>query len=78
MRYRRVVLESGGSEPAAKLVQNFLGRPESLDALKHWMDKGFEPAPAMPGRRRTATSWLDAEKHNTGCFFFSEVFDFGN
>jgi len=25
-------------------VQDFLGRPQSVDALKHWMDKEFEPA----------------------------------
>ena len=33
-RYRKLVLEPGGSKPAAQLVQDFLGRPVSLDAYK--------------------------------------------
>ncbi len=33
-RYRRLVLEPGGSKPAAQLVEEFLGRPISLDAYK--------------------------------------------
>jgi thimet oligopeptidase len=34
LRYRRMVLAPGGSKPAAELVQDFLGRPISLDAYK--------------------------------------------
>jgi thimet oligopeptidase len=34
MRYRRLVLEPGGSEDANELVENFLGRPLSLEAFK--------------------------------------------
>ena len=45
LRYRRTVLEPGSSKPAAQLVQDFLGRPESMEALKQWMDKKFQ-APA--------------------------------
>jgi thimet oligopeptidase len=33
-RYRRLVLQPGGSKPAAELVSDFLGRPISLDAYK--------------------------------------------
>lgn len=33
-RYRDLVLAPGGSKPAAQLVQDFLGRPISLDAYK--------------------------------------------
>ena len=33
-RYRRVVLQPGGSRPAAQMVEEFLGRPISLDAYK--------------------------------------------
>lgn len=33
-RYRRVVLQPGGSKPAAQMVEEFLGRPISLDAYK--------------------------------------------
>jgi thimet oligopeptidase len=42
LRYRKSVLEPGGSKPAAELVQDFLGRRESVEGLKHWMDKEFE------------------------------------
>ena len=45
LRYRKAVLEPGSSKPATQLVQDFLGRPESIEALKKWMDKEFE-APA--------------------------------
>jgi thimet oligopeptidase len=34
MAYRRLVLEPGGSRPAAELVTGFLGRPLSLEAYK--------------------------------------------
>jgi len=33
-RYRKLVLQPGGSRPAAELVSSFLGRPISLDAYK--------------------------------------------
>ena len=45
LRYRRAVLEPGSSKPATELVKDFLGRPQSIEALKTWMDKEFEPAP---------------------------------
>ena len=48
LRYRKAVLEPGSSKPAAELVKDFLGRPESVDALKTWMDMEFEaPMPPM-------------------------------
>jgi thimet oligopeptidase len=37
MRYRREVLEPGGSKPARELVQRFLGREVSMEALKKWL-----------------------------------------
>jgi thimet oligopeptidase len=37
MRYRREVLEPGGSKPARELVQSFLGREVSLEALQKWL-----------------------------------------
>jgi thimet oligopeptidase len=37
MRYRREVLEPGGSKPAAELVKGFLGREVSMDALRGWL-----------------------------------------
>jgi thimet oligopeptidase len=43
-RYRRFVLEPGGSVSANDLVKNFLGRPQSISALEHWMGEEFSPA----------------------------------
>ncbi|HEX9288085.1 MAG TPA: M3 family metallopeptidase, partial [Anaeromyxobacteraceae bacterium] len=37
-RYRKAVLEAGGSRPAAELVQAFLGRPFAFDAFAAWLD----------------------------------------
>jgi thimet oligopeptidase len=42
MRYRRTVLEPGGSMPANELVRSFLGRPQNMTALLRWMGKEFE------------------------------------
>ncbi|MGA7217078.1 MAG: M3 family metallopeptidase [Candidatus Sulfotelmatobacter sp.] len=41
MRYRRVVLEPGGSMSANDLVKNFLGRPQNMTALQRWMGEEF-------------------------------------
>ena len=43
MRYRRTVLEPGGSVPANDLVSRFLGRPQSIGALQRWMSQEFDP-----------------------------------
>lgn len=37
-RYRKQVLEAGGSKEAAALVHDFLGRPYSFDAFQTWLD----------------------------------------
>ncbi|GAA3025723.1 M3 family metallopeptidase [Microbacterium dextranolyticum] len=37
-RYRREILEPGGSRDAAELVEAFLGRPSSFDAYRAWLD----------------------------------------
>jgi thimet oligopeptidase len=37
-RYRKYVLEPGGSEPAADLVQHFLTRPYSFKAFEDWLN----------------------------------------
>jgi thimet oligopeptidase len=42
MRYRREVLEPGGSKPARDLVQAFLGREVSMGALRGWIAREFE------------------------------------
>jgi thimet oligopeptidase len=41
LRYRREVLEPGGSKPARELVQSFLGREVSMGALREWIGKEF-------------------------------------
>jgi Zn-dependent oligopeptidase len=43
MRYRRKVLEPGGSVSANDLVKNFLGRAQSMDALRRWVGQEFKP-----------------------------------
>ena len=44
MRYRKAVLEPGGSKAGTELVRSFLGRPQNLDAFKLWMDEEFRGA----------------------------------
>ena len=41
MRYRRVVLEPGGSVSANTLVSNFLGRPQNITAFQQWLGEEF-------------------------------------
>jgi len=38
--YRKLVLEPGGSKPAAELVEDFLGRPVNSDAFKRKLERG--------------------------------------
>jgi thimet oligopeptidase len=45
MRYRRTVLEPGGSMSANDLVKNFLGRPQNTAAFERWMNEEFEDVP---------------------------------
>jgi thimet oligopeptidase len=44
MRYRKTVLDPGGSMSANDLVKNFLGRPQSYEAFKAWMNEEFTEA----------------------------------
>ncbi|HEX6872635.1 MAG TPA: M3 family metallopeptidase, partial [Micromonosporaceae bacterium] len=37
-RYREAVLAPGGSAPAARLVEDFLGRPYDFAAYQAWLD----------------------------------------
>ncbi len=37
-RYRRAILEPGGSKPAAELVEDFLGRPHAFEAFERWLN----------------------------------------
>ena len=41
-RYRKTVLEQGGSKPARELVRDFLGRDEEFAAFSKWLNEEFE------------------------------------
>jgi thimet oligopeptidase len=48
-RYRKTVLEQGGSKPGRELVRDFLGRDEEFAAFSTWLNEEFEeqlPAPS--------------------------------
>jgi thimet oligopeptidase len=49
MRYRRTVLEPGGSMSANDLVKNFLGRPQNTAAFQKWMGEEFATLPQSNG-----------------------------
>lgn len=42
MRYRKTVLEPGGSVPGKTIVQQFLGREQSIEAFASWIGEEFE------------------------------------
>lgn len=46
MKYRRTVLDPGGSLPGKEIVQRFLGRAQSTDAFTQWIGEEFQPAAA--------------------------------
>ena len=48
-RYRRLVLEPGGSMSANDLVKNFLGRPQNMAALQKWMGEEFQTSSSSAG-----------------------------
>jgi thimet oligopeptidase len=45
MRYRKTVMEPGGSKSANELVKDFLGRAQSYEAFKVWMNAEFAGKP---------------------------------
>jgi thimet oligopeptidase len=45
MRYRKAVLEPGGSKSANDLVRAFLGRPQNAAALERWIQAEFASSP---------------------------------
>jgi thimet oligopeptidase len=55
LRYRRTVLEPGGSMSANDLVKNFLGRPQNMQAFEHWMAEEFQPTPAATTTQTSPT-----------------------
>ncbi|HET7104692.1 MAG TPA: M3 family metallopeptidase [Terracidiphilus sp.] len=40
-RYRKTVLEPGGSKPGREMVRDFLGRDEEFDAFTGWLNEEF-------------------------------------
>ncbi len=42
MRYRKAVLEQGGSKPGRTMVRDFLGRDEEFEAFQRWLGEEFE------------------------------------
>ena len=48
-RYRKTVLEQGGSKPGREMVRDFLGRDEEFEAFSKWLNEEFE-AELLPGR----------------------------
>jgi thimet oligopeptidase len=41
-RYRKLVLEQGGSKPGRQMVRDFLGRDEEFSAFIKWLNEEFE------------------------------------
>jgi thimet oligopeptidase len=41
-RYRKAVLEQGGSKPGRQMVRDFLGRDEEFSAFSTWLNEEFE------------------------------------
>jgi thimet oligopeptidase len=41
-RYRKAVLEQGGSKPGRQMVRDFLGRDEEFQAFSSWLNEEFE------------------------------------
>jgi thimet oligopeptidase len=40
-KYRRTVIEQGGSKPGRQMVQDFLGRDEAFSAFSDWLNEEF-------------------------------------
>lgn len=49
MRYRRAILEPGGSRPGTQLIQDFLGREQKMDAFAEWVGEEFAGSAAGEG-----------------------------
>ncbi len=41
-RYRKLVLEQGGSKPGREMVRDFLGRDEEFSAFSNWLNEEFD------------------------------------
>jgi thimet oligopeptidase len=43
-KYRKTVIEQGGSRPGRQMVRDFLGRDEEFSAFSRWLNEEFEEA----------------------------------
>ena len=50
-RYRKTVLEQGGSKPGREMVRDFLGRDEEFEAFTKWLNEEFVEARNQSGTR---------------------------
>jgi thimet oligopeptidase len=50
MRYRRSILEPGGSKPGAALIKDFLGRDQRMDAFADWVGEEFAGSVSAEGK----------------------------
>ncbi len=50
MKYRRLVLEPGGSASANDMVKSFLGRPQNIAAFQRWVAEEFADAGDKPAK----------------------------
>jgi Zn-dependent oligopeptidase len=55
-RYVRCILEPGGSKEPDQLLEDFLGRPFSLEPFEHWLEGAGDPAAVMPPSSRAPGS----------------------
>jgi thimet oligopeptidase len=46
-RYRKTVLEQGGSKPGREMIRDFLGRDEKFHAFTQWLNEEFAGAQAL-------------------------------
>ncbi len=47
-KYRKTVLEQGGSKPGREMVRDFLGRDEEFSAFSRWLNEEFEEQLLVP------------------------------
>src|SRR5580698_5728392 len=56
-RYRKAVLEQGGSKPGREMVRDFLGRDEEFAAFSKWLNEEFEETgtlgPSHPSEQKS-------------------------
>ena len=48
-KYRKAVIEQGGSRPGRQMVRDFLGRDEEFSAFTNWLNEEFEAELAAVG-----------------------------